>query len=51
MMKLGLWVPNQILEFWVKVEHKSFIALLSKGQHSRLVPSKTMCPNLAGLIW
>ena len=51
LMKLGLWVPNQILEFWVKAENKSFIALLSKGRPSGLVPSKTMCPNLAGVIW
>ena len=51
MMKLGLWVLNQILEFWVKVENNSYIALPSKGQHSGLVPSKIMCPNLQGAIW
>ena len=28
-----------------EVEKNSFIALPGKGGHSRLLPSKTMCPN------
>ena len=31
-----------------EVEKNSIIALPGKGGHSRLLPSKTMCPNLAG---
>ena len=31
-----------------EVEKNSFIALTGKGGHSRLVPSKTVCPNLGG---
>ena len=48
MMKLGLWVLNQILEFWVKVENNSFIALPGKGGHSALIPLKTVSPSLEG---
>ena len=31
-----------------KVEKNSFIALLGKGEHSRLLPLKTMCTNQGG---
>ena len=39
------------LELWVKIETDSFIALPSKGRHSGLVPQKTVCPSLVGVIW
>ena len=31
-----------------EVKRKSFIALPGKGEHSRLMPVKTVCPNLGG---
>ena len=31
-----------------EIEKKNFIALPDKGGHSRLLPSKTMCPNPGG---
>ena len=31
-----------------EVEKKSFIALPGRGGHSRLMPSKTVCPNPGG---
>ena len=33
-----------------EVEKNSFVALPGRGGHSRLLPSKTMCPNLGGFI-
>ena len=33
---------------WGEVENNSFTALPGRGVHSRLVPSKTVCPNLGG---
>ena len=44
-------MPNGVSEtikFGVKVENNSFIALQAKGGHSRLVPSKNVCPKLGG---
>ena len=32
-----------------EVEKNSFIALPGKGGHSRLLPLKTVCPNLGGI--
>ena len=41
---LRCWIKSQSRVFG-EVEKKSFIALPGKGRHSRLLPSKTMCPN------
>ena len=40
-LKLG----DRVLD---EVEKNSFIALPGKGGHSRLMPLKTVCPNLEG---
>ena len=41
----GIWEA----EFWVKKKKHSFIALLGKGGHSGIVPSKPVCLNSGGL--
>ena len=33
-----------------EVEKNRFIALTGKGEHSGLMPSKTVCPNLGDLV-